>query len=45
MLVHCNETIIYYTTGDDSGSMTELCVGIAAIGRWLKPVACMAAIV
>ena len=32
-------TIIYYTISDDSGSMTEFCVGIAATARPLKPAA------
>ena len=36
---HCNMTIIYYTISDDSGSMTEFCVGIAATARPLKPAA------
>jgi hypothetical protein len=29
MLVRCNETTIYYTTGDYSGNMIVLRVGIA----------------
>jgi hypothetical protein len=41
--VRCNGTIIYYTTGDDSGSIIERRVGIAATARWLKPAACMVA--
>jgi len=28
--MHCNMTLIYYATDDESSSMTELHVGIAA---------------